>query len=151
MTAVQALQHPFLTHAENASTVTRHQTIANLKTFNAKRKWKSIADMVIATNRLKMLSGISQKRKSKEKTFIKKGDTKKSPGSPKSPQSPGSPKRTKSTSSRSKEVLITKKGDSKKSPEGTPKRAKSSNSSSREKLITKKGDPKKSPPLSKKL
>jgi len=65
MTSAASLAHPFLAQADEASTVSRNKAIANLKTFNARRKWKSVAQMVIATNRLKMLSGLTKKHRSK--------------------------------------------------------------------------------------
>jgi len=67
MSAQQALVHPFLSGAEYASTLTRSKAVENLINFNARRKWKSIAQIIIATNRLQTLSGYT---KTKERNKV---------------------------------------------------------------------------------
>jgi serine/threonine protein kinase len=66
-TAAEALQHPFIASAETASTVSRSKAMENLINFNEKRKWKAIAQMFIATNRLKTLSGLSKNNQAAKK------------------------------------------------------------------------------------
>jgi len=71
LSSAEALMDPFI--MGSASTKARSKALDNLKNFNAKRKWQSIAEVVMAANKLKRLSAFgSENAKKTSKSRIKR-------------------------------------------------------------------------------
>jgi len=71
LSSAEALMHSFI--MGSSSTKARTKALDSLKNFNAKRKWQSVAEVVMAANKLKRLSAFgSEKAKKTSKSRIKR-------------------------------------------------------------------------------